>query len=205
MTAEQPLYNAGAHRQRAPARDCRRTAPRSSCRRRGRTSCCEPRVSTSRCCCRRTRSRKSAGRRRQPRGRSPSRRASYDEGKLPVTDRTEARARFDGIDARESMALDDLELRRAALFELTGLPADNLKRLPASAPLQPFDAGRLDAAARQGRRTQSGDRPCSRSHATSPRRRSANGMPRRPRRCRWSRRRAGTGCRATAASARRQA
>jgi outer membrane protein len=70
--------------------------------------------------------------------------ASYDEGKLPVTDRNEVRARHDGIVARESMALDDLELRRAALFELTGLPAENLKRMPASAPLQPFDAGRLD-------------------------------------------------------------
>jgi outer membrane protein len=71
--------------------------------------------------------------------------ASYDEGKLPITDRNEALARFDGIAARESAALDDLELRRAALFELTGMPADNLKRLPASAPLRPFDAGRLDA------------------------------------------------------------
>ncbi len=70
--------------------------------------------------------------------------ASYDEGKLPVTDRNEVRARHDGIVARESMALDDLELRRAALFELTGIPAENLKRMPASAPLQPFDAGRLD-------------------------------------------------------------
>jgi outer membrane protein len=70
--------------------------------------------------------------------------ASYDEGKLPVTDRNEVRARHDGIVARESMALDDLELRRAALFELTGMPAENLKRMPASAPLQPFDAGRLD-------------------------------------------------------------
>ena len=38
--------------------------------------------------------------------------ASYDEGKLPVTDRNEALARFDGIAARESAALDDLELRR---------------------------------------------------------------------------------------------
>jgi len=69
---------------------------------------------------------------------------SYDEGKLPVTDRNEARARYDGIAARESAALDDLELRRAAMFELTGLSADNLKRLPVSAPLRAFDAGRVD-------------------------------------------------------------
>jgi outer membrane protein len=69
---------------------------------------------------------------------------AYDEGKLPITDRTEARARFDGIEARESAALDDLELRRAALMELTGLPADNLKRLSPGAPLRPFDAGRLE-------------------------------------------------------------
>ncbi len=70
---------------------------------------------------------------------------SYDEGKLPITDRTEARARFDGIEARESAAIDDLELRRAALSDLTGLPADKLKRLQPDAPLRPFDAGRLDA------------------------------------------------------------
>ena len=69
---------------------------------------------------------------------------SYDEGKLPITDRNEARARYDGIVARESMALDDLELRRATLFELTGLPADNLKRLPSSTSLRAFEAGRLD-------------------------------------------------------------
>jgi outer membrane protein len=71
-------------------------------------------------------------------------RAGYDEGKLPITDRNEAQARFDAIVARESAALDDLELRRAALVELTGLPADNLRRLPADAPLRGFEAGRLE-------------------------------------------------------------
>ena len=70
--------------------------------------------------------------------------ASYDEGKSPITDRNEVRARYDGIIARESMARDDLELRRAALFELTGIPAENLKRMPASTSLLAFDAGRLD-------------------------------------------------------------
>lgn len=69
---------------------------------------------------------------------------SYNEGKLPVTDRNEARARYDGIVARESAALDDLELRRAALFELTGIPVQNLKRIPVDAPLRAFEAGRLD-------------------------------------------------------------
>jgi len=69
---------------------------------------------------------------------------SYDEGKLPVTDRNEAQARYDGIVARESAALDDLDLRQAALFELTGLPPDKLKRVPVSAPLRAFDAGRVD-------------------------------------------------------------
>ena len=44
-----------------------------------------------------------------------------------------------------------------------------------------------------------------RSRATSPRRRSASGMRLRPRRCRWSRRRAATGWRATAATERRRA
>jgi outer membrane protein len=69
---------------------------------------------------------------------------SYDEGRLPVTDRNEARARYDGIVARESAAMDDLELRRAALFELTGLPAERLKRIPPNAPLRAFDAGKVD-------------------------------------------------------------
>lgn len=69
---------------------------------------------------------------------------SYDEGKLPVTDRNEAQARYDGIVARESATVDELELRRAALFELTGIPADNLKRIPVSAPLRAFEGGQLD-------------------------------------------------------------
>ncbi|MCC7328414.1 MAG: TolC family outer membrane protein [Burkholderiales bacterium] len=70
---------------------------------------------------------------------------SYDEGKLPVTDRNEARARHDGILARESAAEDDLALRRSALFDLTGIAAERLKRIPDGVPLRAFDAGRLEA------------------------------------------------------------
>ena len=70
--------------------------------------------------------------------------ASYDEGKLPVTDRNEAQARYDGTVARESVAQDALELARAGFFELTGIADATLRRIPAAASLAAFDAGRLD-------------------------------------------------------------
>ncbi|MFO1314260.1 MAG: TolC family outer membrane protein [Burkholderiales bacterium] len=70
--------------------------------------------------------------------------ASYDEGKLPITDRSEAQARYDGIVARESTAQDALELARAAFFELTGIANAPLRRIPAASPLAAFDAGKLD-------------------------------------------------------------
>jgi outer membrane protein len=69
---------------------------------------------------------------------------SFDEGKTPVTDRHEAQARRDESVARESLARDDLELKRAAFVDLTGLPADRLKRIPFGAPLRAFDAGKLE-------------------------------------------------------------
>ncbi|HTQ00424.1 MAG TPA: TolC family outer membrane protein [Casimicrobiaceae bacterium] len=69
---------------------------------------------------------------------------SYDEGKLPITDRTEARARYDGILASESAARDALELARAAFTDLTGLPAEDLRAIPPEGVLRAFDAGRLD-------------------------------------------------------------
>lgn len=69
---------------------------------------------------------------------------SYDEGKLPITDRNEARARYDAIVARESGARDALDLARAAFTDLTDLPADDLRRLPVAARLRSFDAGRLE-------------------------------------------------------------
>lgn len=71
-------------------------------------------------------------------------RASYDEGKLPVTDRNEAQARYDAILAGESAARDGLELARAAFTDLTGLPATDLRVIPADGPLRAFDSGRLD-------------------------------------------------------------
>jgi outer membrane protein len=69
---------------------------------------------------------------------------TFDEGKSPITDRNEAQARYDDIVAQEALAHDDLELKRAAFFDLTGLPADRLKRIPPNAALRPFDAGKLD-------------------------------------------------------------
>lgn len=69
---------------------------------------------------------------------------SYDEGKLPVTDRNEAQARYDAIVARESSAQDALALARATFTELTDLPAENLRTVQHDLPLRPFAAGRLD-------------------------------------------------------------
>jgi outer membrane protein len=69
---------------------------------------------------------------------------SFDAGKTPVTDRNEAQARFDEIVAREALARDDLELKRAAFRDLTGLPADHLKRIAPDAPLRAFEAGKLE-------------------------------------------------------------
>lgn len=70
--------------------------------------------------------------------------ASYDDGKLPITDRNEAQARYDGILARESGARDALALARATFTELTGLPAENLRTVERDKALRPFEAGRLE-------------------------------------------------------------
>ncbi len=70
--------------------------------------------------------------------------ASYDEGKLPITDRDESRARYDGTIARESVAEDELELRRAALADLTGVPVQPLRRVPLGAKLRLPPVGPLD-------------------------------------------------------------
>jgi outer membrane protein len=70
--------------------------------------------------------------------------ASYDEGKLPITDRNEAQARYDGILARESGARDAVALARATFTELTGLPAENLRTVARDKALRPFEAGRLE-------------------------------------------------------------
>jgi len=68
----------------------------------------------------------------------------YDEGKLPVTDRDEAQARHDAVVARESAAHDALALAQATFTDLTGLPADALRRVVASRGLRPFPAGHLE-------------------------------------------------------------
>jgi outer membrane protein len=70
--------------------------------------------------------------------------ANFDEGKTPVTDRNEAQARHDESVAREALARDDLELKRAAFRDLTGLPADHLERVPPDAQLRAFDPGALE-------------------------------------------------------------
>lgn len=70
--------------------------------------------------------------------------ANYDEGKSPVTDRDEAQARYDESAARELLAEHDVALRRAEFTDLTGLPAEGLKRIPIDARLNAFDPGKLD-------------------------------------------------------------
>lgn len=70
--------------------------------------------------------------------------ASYDEGKLPITDSQEARARYDGIVAKASAARDALDLARAAFAELTGLSAANMRHASAEAQVRPFAASPLD-------------------------------------------------------------
>lgn len=72
-------------------------------------------------------------------------RDGFDEGKLPVTDRNEALARLDEIHAREALARDDLELKRALFTDLTGLPGTGLARIAADRPLRAFDAGALES------------------------------------------------------------
>lgn len=70
--------------------------------------------------------------------------AGYDEGKLPVTDRNEAQARYDAILARESSARDALDLAQSAFTDITGLPASALRAIVPGEPLRAFAAGQLE-------------------------------------------------------------
>ena len=109
---------------------------------------------------------------------------SYDEGKLPVTDRNEAQARYDAIVARESAARDALELARAEFTELTGLPAD---RLRTRHPRRRAAAVRCRAASSSGwprRATPTRTSPCRRSRARWRARSARSGARSRRRRCR---------------------
>lgn len=77
----------------------------------------------------------------------------FDEGATPVTDRDEARARFDEISVRELAARNELEMKRAEFSDLSGLQAERLNRVKPDATFDQFLAGTLaewtDRASRQ--------------------------------------------------------
>lgn len=68
-------------------------------------------------------------------------RALFEEGKLPVTDSTEAEARFDEIGAAEISASAELQLKQEIFSDRTGLPADNLMPVAADARLDQLAPG----------------------------------------------------------------
>lgn len=85
---------------------------------------------------------------------------SFEVGTATITDTHEAQARFDQIVAAEIAARNDLNVKQAALTQLTGKPVSHLARLdgklPVSAPAQSSEAwqsraeqGSLDVAAKQ--------------------------------------------------------
>jgi outer membrane protein len=67
----------------------------------------------------------------------------FDVGAAPVTDRDEAKARFDDITAQELFARDELQLKRIAFVDLTGASAIGLRRLAVGDSLDRFGVGPL--------------------------------------------------------------
>ena len=72
-------------------------------------------------------------------------REQFEAGSTPVTDRHEAQARLDAITTDELAASDELQLRRSAFTDLTGLGGDTLKPLSPATTFEQFDGGPLDA------------------------------------------------------------
>ena len=62
---------------------------------------------------------------------------NFEVGTATITDQQEAQARHDLAVAQEFAALNDLEVRRAALAQLTGKPVPTLKVLRAGVEMQP--------------------------------------------------------------------
>jgi outer membrane protein len=67
----------------------------------------------------------------------------FDAGATPVTDRDEARARFDEIATQELLAANDLQLKRRMLADLSGEPADRVRPLDPKFRLERFEVGAL--------------------------------------------------------------
>ena len=68
---------------------------------------------------------------------------SFEAGALPVTDRNEAQARYDEIASQQLVASDDLQLKRSALFDLTGVSAEDIRKLNANVSLERYSVGPL--------------------------------------------------------------
>lgn len=77
-------------------------------------------------------------------------RENFKIGKSASTDMHEAQASFDAIVAQEFALQSDLDLKRAAFSDLTGLPADGLARLAADPSLDSLQPGALQALIDQG-------------------------------------------------------
>ena len=69
----------------------------------------------------------------------------FDAGAAPVTDRDESRARFDEIAVQELFARDELQLKRVAFSDLTGISALGLRGLAAGDSFERFGVGPLEA------------------------------------------------------------
>lgn len=67
----------------------------------------------------------------------------FAAGAVPVTDRDEARARFDEISTRELTARNELDMKQADFADLSGLPADRLNRLKPGAAFDSLAVGSL--------------------------------------------------------------
>jgi outer membrane protein len=75
---------------------------------------------------------------------------NFKIGKSASTDMHEAQASFDAIAAQEFALQSDLDLKRAAFSDLTGLPADGLARLAADPSLDALQPGALQTLIEQG-------------------------------------------------------
>ena len=60
---------------------------------------------------------------------------SFDAGALPVTDRNEAQSRYDDLSARQLVAENDVALKRSAIADITGMSAQELRKVDPNADL----------------------------------------------------------------------
>lgn len=68
---------------------------------------------------------------------------SFDAGALPVTDRNEAQSRYDDLSARQLVVENDVALKRSALADITGMTAQDLKKVDPNADLRRYSVAPL--------------------------------------------------------------